>query len=192
VLVFGQSGVGKTSMLNALLGLDLTVSSKATGCTFQSSSVMATPGSCSLEGLNFLFYDTVGLSETETGTTSADNSIAKLIQLLRSLKSGLNLLIFVTRAPRITDVTKKNYDLFVEIVADKKIPVICVVTGLENEDSMSDWIKQNQPSYTKANMKFISMVGTCFERGNNTRAESLYKPARLLSFAVLCISNRFL
>ena len=88
VLVFGSSGVGKTSLLNNVTGEHHDTSSLATGCTFETGHYKQ----FSFKGNIYEFVDTVGLNEGSLGTFSNKVAIANLLKLITSNREGFNLM----------------------------------------------------------------------------------------------------
>jgi predicted GTPase len=202
VIVCGQTGAGKSSVVNMLQssgnGRDADVSSAATGVTFQ-----ATRYSKTIANVNYNVYDTVGLNEGAGGSTNATNAIRQLYNLLKDLIDGINLLVFVVRAPHITAKTQENYDMFFKHVCSQKVPIIIVITGLENErledagDEESDdevvenwntavdkWIGKNRKNFVEGGytMKFEEFVGITAIKGVKRRGryplEGKYEASR--------------
>lgn len=114
VLVFGRSGVGKTSMLDSILGLRMPVSGGVKGCTFETT--MAVP----VKNTEYMFFDTAGLNESSEGTVPSFQAIKGLIRLLKASRSGFNLLVMVHKAGRFDKTDKDNYQLFVETITAHK------------------------------------------------------------------------
>jgi len=160
VIVFGQSGAGKTSVINGLLGLNLSVGGGAVGCTFKSEKHSPTRGwQCPIEGENYVFWDTAGLNETESGSVPSKKAFKDLMALLKSTEAGISLLIFVIKKGPITNTTKSNYQLFIHIITAHKIPSLLVVTECEHDP---DWVENNKKHFDAANMTFNDVVGSCF------------------------------
>ncbi|KDQ59855.1 hypothetical protein JAAARDRAFT_33430 [Jaapia argillacea MUCL 33604] len=124
-------------------------SSAAAGCTFQTKC-----HSIAKEGVVLNIFDTVGLDEGDMGSVASSEAIAKLYALVRDLDGGVNLLLYVVRGPRIQSSTRNNYRLFVEGFCQKKVPVVLLVTGMENEPSGEKWMKDNIGEYRKQKMEF--------------------------------------
>jgi len=171
-LVFGSAGVGKTSMLNELTNQSLPTSDGAIGCTFETTSF---PPSV-YDGVTYEFIDTAGLNEPKSGKVSAGVAIRNLLQLLKTSKEGFNLLVYVISAGRITQMHVDNYKLFVDVITESKIPVICVVTGCENYEPTQKWADDNNGEFKKAGMHFRQIVGVCF--GRNGRLEPIFAQLR--------------
>lgn len=123
ILVFGEAGVGKTSLCNVLSGQKRPTGNSVKGVSlecnyYEEFKIKGTDQSC-------LLTDSVGLNEEEAGSISTAKAIKSLIKLLKNAEDGYNLIIHVMKAGnRIDDVMKKNYQLFIEKITGKKIPVI--------------------------------------------------------------------
>lgn len=151
VIVFGESGVGKSSLINMITGTDsAATSNEAVGCTFQSTSY-----DVELKGCKYRLWDTIGLNEGERGTASPERSIQNLHGLVLNLQhEGVNLLVYCIRGSRIRDIIKINYDLFWKIICNKQVPIALVVTGLENEEDMENWWTNNSTDLAARGMQF--------------------------------------
>jgi len=152
VIIFGGTGAGKSSVVNMLPGgcREATVSSSANGVTFRHDCYEKV-----IRGRHINVFDTVGLGEGKSGTIPAAKAIESLYRLMRRLENGVNLLVYVVRGPRLSHSIRKNYELFYEIFCQKKVPIVIVITGLENEeDAMDDWWMENKTAYSKENMTF--------------------------------------
>ena len=161
ILVVGSSNVGKTSMLNELCGLHMQVNNDARGCTLGTEQLDPIEhGNC-----QYVFSDTAGLNETDKGTVTNEQALKNIAQLIRTARIGFNLIIFVIRSGTIHGTDKANYDLFFEILTHKKIPIMCVITNCENEDSMTEYANRNRQTYEENGMHFIAFEATCFAKG---------------------------
>ncbi|KIL54350.1 hypothetical protein M378DRAFT_28761 [Amanita muscaria Koide BX008] len=151
IIVFGESGVGKSSLINMITGTDsAATSNEAVGCTFQSASY-----DVELKGRKYRLWDTIGLNEGERGTASPERSIQDLQSLVLNLQhEGVNLLVYCIRGSRIRDIIKINYDLFWKIICNEQVPIVVVVTGLENEEDMEEWWTNNRPDFAAREMRF--------------------------------------
>ena len=125
------------------------VSSSAKGETFRHERYEK-----DIRGHRINVFDTVGLGEGKTGTVSAPKAIEALYRLMRGLNDGVSLLVYVVRGPRLSHSIRKNYELFYEIFCQKKVPIVLVVTGLENEEDMDSWWKRNEAAYGEEKMTF--------------------------------------
>ncbi|KIK92837.1 hypothetical protein PAXRUDRAFT_551492 [Paxillus rubicundulus Ve08.2h10] len=163
VLFFGETGVGKSSVINMLIGENTDaacISSGAQGCTFASASYEAT-----ISGEQFVLWDTVGLNEGEKGKTPPVVAERNLRELMHNIKGGLSLLVYVIRGTRFREVVRINYDLFHRMICDQKVPIIAVVTGLENEERMDAWWDNNEADLRKFGLVFKANACITASRG---------------------------
>lgn len=151
--MFGESGVGKSSVINMIAGKDVTqTSNDAVGCTFryQCHQVL-------LDGLNVNLWDTVGLDEGTEGTIPARQAENSLKAFLRHISrwNGIDLLLYCVRGTRVRQALLRNYNIFYAAICRKKVPVALIVTGLENfEGDMEAWWTEHEKDLTKHGMRF--------------------------------------
>lgn len=147
VILFGESGCGKSSIVNMVAEKDLaTVSSSVNGCTFTSARYEV-----DIQGTRFNIYDTAGLDEGDGGTVPKQTAMVQLFHLLKTLDTGVNLLVFCMRG-RIKEGTHKNWRLFHEIICRREVPIVLAITGLEQEPNMDDWWVYNKGAFQKYRM----------------------------------------
>ncbi|KAJ3891405.1 hypothetical protein GG344DRAFT_47439 [Lentinula edodes] len=134
-----------------LLGHEVALmSSGALGCTFENTSYSVT-----FEGQKYCLYDTSGLDEGTVGTVVSKDALIKLYHLLRDLQDGVSLLVYCMRGPRITETLERNYNIFYDGVCQKAVPIVIVVTGLEDQEpSMDSWWTQNEHAFEKYDIHF--------------------------------------
>ena len=162
IIVFGETGAGKSSLVNMLTGReDAKTGNNAGGVTFNWKK-----HSADLFDTKYQIFDTVGLNEGNTGTVKGKNAIISLFNLIKSLEDGVNLLVFCMRG-RIKKTTSDNYKLFYEIFCDSKVPILLVVTGLEEleEDELATWWIRNRTVFEGDGMKFHGWVCGTTTRG---------------------------
>ena len=173
ILVFGATGIGKTSLCNALTGRVRPTDNGARGITAKSHIYPPfQTGDCKIQ-----IIDTVGLHESAHGTVPAEQASIALIELLEKAKDGFSLLIHVTRASRITKEHDDDYKFFVEKMTQGRIPVILAVTGCENEQPMISWVERNQDAFSR--FAYKELVPTCFASGGPM--EDFFAPLRAQS-----------
>ncbi len=150
VIVFGQTGAGKSSLINLLALKEVAeVSSKGFGCTESNKSFDISPSANN----TYTFWDTAGLNEGEQGTVPASQAIDNLCNLVNEICS-INLIIYCIRGSRLPDILRVNYDLFCGIVCEGKVPIVLVVTGLEQESDMDQWWTNYEKDIKKMDMTF--------------------------------------
>jgi len=167
VIIFGETGAGKSSLVNLIAGRDVAeMSSRATGCTFKSTCFPVNIGE-----KKFHLHDTAGLDEGQGGRVAKHDAIVQCYELLRKLDTGVNLLIFCMRAPRIKESCAQNWKLFRDIICQREIPVILVVTGLENEEkSMDEWYPRNEQDFRNYEIFPTRVAGVTAIRGKKNRS----------------------
>lgn len=144
VILFGESGSGKSSIINMLSDGDpAPINNGMDGCTLSS-----TPYEVNVLGRSMTLWDTAGLDEGEDGRVPDWKAVINLYNLLQKVQNGVNLLVFVTR-PRIKKSAQKNWKLFYEIICQKKVQIVMVVTGLEEEKDMDGWWMNNKETLHK-------------------------------------------
>ncbi|KZP22224.1 hypothetical protein FIBSPDRAFT_931226 [Athelia psychrophila] len=148
VIVFGEAGTGKSSLVNLLADTDVAeTSNSAQGCTFKSTGYNINMP----EGPNARIWDTAGLEEGLAGTVNTPQAINNIYKLTRDLEDGVNLLIYCVRG-RITNSTIRNYKMF-KAFCDDKVPIALVVTGLEHQRNKDVWWMENAEKYLKADVR---------------------------------------
>jgi len=158
------------------------VSSAAVGCTFESISY-----GVELSGRHYRLWDTVGLNEGGHGSISADRAIESLQELVLNLQyEGVSLLVYCIRGSRLRDIVKINYDLFSKMICASEVPIVVVITGLENEDNMEDWWTDNFVDFSKRGMRFAghacitTMKGKIVKDGQHMFEEEYNQSVRLV------------
>jgi GTPase SAR1 family protein len=181
VIVFGESGVGKSSVINMLMGEPVAaVSNEAAGCTYKSNKFRTT-----IDGREVMLYDTAGLDEAEAGTVSPERAIQNLRSLVKDLKT-VNLLVYCIRGIRFRTIVADNYNIFRNTIcgSNRKVPIVLVITGLENEDNMDDWWENNKEYFDQYNLKFCGHAcitatkGRAFKDQQGYIFEDLYKDSK--------------
>jgi len=174
ILVFGSLNAGKTSVLNALTGHLRPVNNTAeeTGESFETTSYELV----TKDNTVYHFFGTDGLCQTNKATLTFDKALDNIENLLTHSANGFNLLVFVRKSVPITQIDKDEYDMFVHTVANNRVPVICVVTGCEEEEPMQKWVENNASTFKSSGMVFAEMIATCFRAGG--RFEKTYEQLR--------------
>ncbi|KAF9233514.1 P-loop containing nucleoside triphosphate hydrolase protein [Melanogaster broomeanus] len=169
-MLFGETGVGKSSLINLLAGWHIAeVSPDTVACTLDSQEYQF-----QLRSTTIRLWDTVGLEEPEKGVNSYVGAIEKAIQLIRRVNTtgGISLFLFCIRGSRITATTQRNYRLFYEILGKKEVPIAVAVTHLEREADMEDWWKRNVKTLEKNGIYSAGHVCITSLEGHRKRQES--------------------
>ncbi|MCX9157785.1 GTPase domain-containing protein [Niveibacterium sp. 24ML] len=176
VLVFGSTGVGKTSLCNLLAGRKQPSHNGALGVTSQTH----TYNPFKLRGRQVVIVDTVGLHESQHGTVPPEKAAAQILELLSQSKDGFSLIIHVAKVGRITQERDQDYKFFVEKMCDRKIPVLHVLTGAENEaPKMQSWVESNREAFGR--FGYAEIIAVCCASGGPL--EQHYAPLRRASRA---------
>ena len=149
VIIFGESGVGKSSVVNLIAGRKVAETSPDAGsCTFASNRYNVV-----LEGRPYCIWDTIGLNEPDLSCEDYLRSIKHAYKLINNLErsGGIHLLLLCMRG-RITESVQQNYKLFINVLCEKKVPLGIVVTHLENEQCMEGWWKENEEVFRRYNI----------------------------------------
>jgi len=167
IIIFGQTGSGKSSLINMLGGSSLAnASSSVTGSTPDSQSYqIRAPSTISGKPETYNFWDTPGLNEGEYGTAPPREALESLLRLTEERR--INLVIYCIRAGRFPDILRVNYDLYWGIICEKRVPIVLVVTGLEQEERPNDWWARNARQLTKWKMRFSGHACVTTMKGRN-------------------------
>ena len=149
-----------------------TVGSAANGVTFQHECYEKIIGDRRLN-----IFDTVGLNEGVSGTMSTSELIKELYRLMRGLDNGVSLLVYVVRGPRLTSSIRKNYMIY-EKFCEKKVPIVLVITGLEDEEDMDDWWKRNEAEFVKERMTFSGTACITASKGEDNVFAKKFEKSR--------------
>ncbi|KAG1815223.1 P-loop containing nucleoside triphosphate hydrolase protein [Suillus subaureus] len=146
IVLFGQAGAGKSSLVNLMAGENVArTSSDMRSCTLHWQKYPI-----EFDGKSYNVFDTVGLEEPQLGIPQYLDAIENAYRLIQDLErqGGIDLLLFCMRAGRVTSTVQNNYRLFHEFLCDMKVPVVVVITYLENEvGEMDDWWKRNKYAF---------------------------------------------
>lgn len=150
IIIFGEAGIGKSSLVNMIAGGQLAkTSDSAVGTTFSSDPYdVDLPG-----GHAITLWDTAGLNEAETGRVDPKKAISNIYNLTCTL-GGVNLLVFCLRG-KITNNAVKNYNMF-NSFCDGKVPIVLVVTGMEHRSpDDKQWWQSNSVAFNRAGINVV-------------------------------------
>lgn len=164
-MLFGECGVGKSSIINAILGQPLArTSNDVEGCTDNTVSYAVTLDT----GIKINLWDTIGLDEGTFGKVPADRAKQYLKSFLqgRMLASdGIDLFLYCVRGAsgaKTLPVKRghwENYKFVFEEICKKKVPVAMIITYLESYDlggDMDTWWNHNEQKILDFGFQFCA------------------------------------
>ncbi|KAJ3934302.1 MAG: hypothetical protein NXY57DRAFT_1036920 [Lentinula lateritia] len=116
IILFGSTGCGKSSIVNIV----------------------------TIKRQEYCLYDTTGLDEGTVGTVVSKDALVKLYHLLHDLQGGISLLVYCMWGSRITETLEQNYNIFYDGFCRKAVPIVIVVTGLEDLHHRHTWKKDEK------------------------------------------------
>ena len=160
IIVFGESGVGKSALINQVYDRPVVKSSsQAIGCTVENIKVSGTIQD--RPDLSFNIYDTVGLSESADGSIPTVTAFIQLIKLAYAVPNGINLLICCAEKGRLSSERfKANYRILKEELCENRIPCLLVITKCDGDDPIDDWWFENEAT-VRDKLRFDFVDGVC-------------------------------
>ena len=176
IVLFGEAGVGKSSIINLIAGeKKAETSSKVEACTLHSTEYRLT-----METSCLRIFDTAGLNCKKIKEQEYLDTTKEVTELIDALKrvGGVDLLLFCMRGGRILENQESNYQLFYELLCKKKVPVAILVTHLENKTVMEDWweINKNTLAGYGIECKAHACITAISDEDVPEAAPDIYKP----------------
>ncbi|KAG2113737.1 P-loop containing nucleoside triphosphate hydrolase protein [Suillus discolor] len=177
IVVFGQTGAGKSSLVNLMAGKEVAHTSPDTQrCTMHWKEYPI-----DFDGGSYMVFDTIGLEEPQLGIKEYLESVENAYRLLRKLEEegGIDLLLFCVCASKVTATLQSNYRLFHEFLCEKKVPIVLAITNLEREVRMENWWERNESTLDKYQIKVAGHA--CITAANRLdgRHKDLYEQSRI-------------
>ena len=159
VILFGDSGAGKSSVINLAVGKPVAaVSDGLNGCTLDYRSYEINTGSH-----QFLVWDTVGFNGIHFGHDVCGTAIGNAVRLIRDLRNqgGVDLLVFCKKNGRLSPSELSSLRLFQEFLCEDQVPVAFIITHLERQKPiMEKWWDVNGEGLLEAcNLKTGTVAG---------------------------------
>jgi predicted GTPase len=153
VLIFGETGVGKSSVINLIMGRDVALTSADAGtCTLEH-----TPYEVTLENQRFKLWEVSSIASM----SFSQRFFAKRRMKRRYRKlyrdDGVYLLLYCIRNSRAQGTLVTDYKLFTSIVGSTtgRVPVAAVVTCLEDYPvDMDDWWEKQKGNLEREGLIF--------------------------------------
>ncbi|KAJ8581558.1 kinase-like protein [Rhizopogon salebrosus TDB-379] len=153
VLIFGATGVGKSSVINLIMGRDVA----RTSPDAPTSTLEHTPYEITLENQRFKLWEvssiaSMGFSQRLFAKWRMEKTYRKLYG-----DDGVYLLLYCMRNSRTQGTLVADYKIFTSIIGSStgRVPVAAVVTCLEDyPKDMDDWWKKNEGNLEREGMKF--------------------------------------
>ncbi|KAG1851675.1 P-loop containing nucleoside triphosphate hydrolase protein [Suillus subluteus] len=184
VVLWGESGVGKSSLINLIMGRDVAETSPdALSCTITHAAYDVT-----ISGQCFRLWDTAGLNEGSEGRVPAAAAARRLALFLGGLNrgDGVHLLMYCVRGTRATKALRTNYQTFSSAIGDSKVPIVIVATCLEDwRPVMTEWWNQNKDQLAKYGMHFPGYACVTTLPGGRTGSQDL-RQRRAQSYEDVC------
>ncbi|KAG2031278.1 hypothetical protein BDR03DRAFT_972836, partial [Suillus americanus] len=100
------------------------------------------------DGMQHNIFDTMGIENPELEPYEYHKSIKNASRLLRKLDEcgGTSLLVYCVQKGRDSGALRSNYQLLREVLYQRRVPIVMVVTCLEDEDVMEEWWARNHAS----------------------------------------------
>ncbi|KAG2134462.1 P-loop containing nucleoside triphosphate hydrolase protein [Suillus clintonianus] len=175
VVLFGESGAGKSSVINLIAGQNVArTSSSPQRCTMRWEEY-----DISFGGASYQVFDTIGLEDPQLGIKEYLECVESAYRLTKELDSrgGIDLLLFCIRAGRMPATLQSNYRLFHEFLCEKKVPIVLAITGLEREQRMEDWWEREYRAFKKYEIKGHACITAA--DGLDGRHKVLYEESRV-------------
>ena len=157
-ILFGESGVGKSSVINLVVGnSEAVVSSRLEGCTLDYRSYKINTGLH-----QFLVWDTVGFNGMHLEHNVCEKAIENAVHLVQDLhkRGGVDLLVFCKKEGRLTRSELNSFRLFQEVLCEGQVPVAFIITHLEHQNPMEEWWAENEKGLLKFfNLKAGAVAG---------------------------------
>jgi len=159
VVVFGEAGAGKTSIITMIADPGVAENIKNYYDT-------------EIDGARFRLWDT----PSDEGTAGwGDNAVVNLCRVIQRMEGVVSLFVYCVRGPRIKDTTAKNYRLFHSMFFRSEVPIVLVVTGLEEEEPMDEWWRANKVAFQKHKMIFAGYACVTGTKGKLRYGKYIYE-----------------
>jgi hypothetical protein len=152
VLLFGEPRVGKSSIINLILGRNIADTLPDTPCSMFKHS----PYEVNLRGRDFRLWDISSIALMNFVRRFFARGRLKKSYMRLHKGSGVHLLLYCMRGPSIPNALPRDYKYFTSIVGSTNaVPIAAVVNGLEGSlNTMDDWWTNNYQGLERVGMHF--------------------------------------
>ena len=158
ILVIGETGTGKSTLINNLLGRDIA----PVGHTLDSETLSVTPHELSVEGVPVVVYDTPGLDDTR-----GDKDEEKHLKIMKSLlaRGKIHLVIYCLKMTetRLRTGLIRTFSEYHKIGVPWEQTVITLTFADKEEDTTSRFA-QMQQQVKKALVDRVGVMPSIVER----------------------------
>jgi len=148
IVLFGETGAGKSSVVNLMAGEEVAVTSP----DMQRCTMTWREYDIAFGGYKYKVFDTIGLEQPQFNIEGYIDAIVNARNLIMKLNNegGIDLLLFCVRAgSKVLTTVQNNYRLFHEWLCEKKVPIVLVLTALEGGQNMEDWWTRQKHVFDK-------------------------------------------
>ncbi|KAG2153879.1 hypothetical protein DEU56DRAFT_726231 [Suillus clintonianus] len=177
IVLFGEMGAGKSSLVNLMAGEELaSVSPDMKRCTMRWQEYNVSFGDKS-----YKVFDTIGIEEPQLGMKEYLESVENAYRLIKELdhQGGIDLLLFCIRAGNVSAALQSNYRLFHEFLCEKKVPIVLAITNLEREQRMEHWWERNKGTFDNYQIQVAGHACVTAANRLDDRHKDLYEESRV-------------
>ncbi|CAF1608956.1 unnamed protein product [Rotaria magnacalcarata] len=174
VIIFGESGVGKSALINQIFDKNVVeASNRAVECTTISAKVSGTLKE--YPHLKFNVYDTAGLSESDDGSVPTAHAFVQLVKLAYFIPNGINLLICCAEKGLLSgERFKINYRIVIKELCEQRMPCLLVVTKCDDDHPLDSWWNENKDVVrNQLKFEFIDCVCVSTLKTNRRRPDEI-------------------
>lgn len=177
IVLFGEAGAGKSSIVNLMAGKDVAYTSPGMQrCTLQWQDY-----TIDFDGESYKVFDTIGIEESGLEMEEYLVAVANAYRFIKALdaEGGVDLLLFCIRAGRFTAALQSNYRFFYEFLCEKKVPIVLAITNLEREQKMEDWWVREHSIFPRYDIHVAGHACITAANGLDGRHQQLYEESRI-------------
>ncbi|KAG2134458.1 P-loop containing nucleoside triphosphate hydrolase protein, partial [Suillus clintonianus] len=177
IVLFGEAGAGKSSLVNLMAGKDIAV----TSLSMQRCTLHWQEYAIEFDGESYKVFDTIGLEESGLEMNEHLAAVANAYTFIKRLdaEGGVDLLLSCVRAGRFTAALHSNYRFFHDFLCQKKVPIVLAITNLEREQRMEDWWDREHAIFPRYQIYVTGHACITAANGLDGRHRQLYDDSRI-------------